>query len=82
MQFHSYELVKEVAGYVLNLKERVSTDSTGIATSLGLQADVKVELKTMLDQIDTKLPHSTLLSVGGGPIPISPAAEIKAEEDG
>ena len=81
MQFHSYELAKEVAGYVLHLKERVSTDSAGIATSLGLQADVKVELKAMLDQIDAKLSHSTLFTVGGGPIPISQTAEIKAEEE-
>jgi len=82
MQFHSYQLAKEAAGYVLHLRERVSTDSAGIATSLGLQADVKVELKAMLDQIDAKLPHSTLLTVGGGPIPISQTAEIKAEEEG
>jgi hypothetical protein len=81
MQFHSYELAKESGGYVLHLKERVSTDSAGIATRLGLQADVKVELKAILDQIDAKLPHSSLLTVGGGPIPISESAEIKAEEE-
>ncbi|MBV8054281.1 MAG: hypothetical protein JOZ29_11740 [Deltaproteobacteria bacterium] len=81
MQLHSYELAKQPAGYMLHLRERVSTDSAGIATSLGLQADVKVELKAILDQIDAKLPHSTLLTVGGGPIPVSESVETKAEEE-
>ena len=81
MQFHSYEISKDPMGYVLKLKERVSTDGAGIATCLGLQADVRVELKAILDQIDAKLPHSTLLTVGGGPVPVSRTADIKAVEE-
>ena len=82
MQFHSYELSKEAAGYVLKLNERISTDSAGIATSLGLQADVKVELTAMLDQIDAKLPRSTLLTVGGGTIPVAGTVAVQAHEEG
>lgn len=77
MQFHSYELSQETAGYALKLKERVSTDSAGIATCLSLQADVKVDLVAMFDQLDAKLPHSTLLTIGGGAIPIPRAAAIQ-----
>ncbi|HEY7428650.1 MAG TPA: NotI family restriction endonuclease [Gemmataceae bacterium] len=78
MQFHAYELRKEVAGYSLNLKERISTDTAGIALCLGLQADTKVELQRMLEQIETKLPRSTVLTVGGEPLPISETTEREA----
>jgi hypothetical protein len=61
MHFHAYELRKEGAGYLLKLKERISTDTAGIAMSLGLQADTKVELQAILEQIEAKLPKSTLL---------------------
>ena len=43
----------------LKLRERISTDTAGIAMCLGLQADTKVELQTMLEQIEAKLPQST-----------------------
>jgi Restriction endonuclease NotI len=81
MQFHSYELRKDAAAYALKLKERISTDTAGIAMCLGLQADTKVELQTMLEQIEAKLPQSTLLTVGGGPFPIPETADIEADED-
>lgn len=82
MQFHAYELSKETRGYTLKLKERISTDTAGIAKCLGLQADMKVELKAILDQIEAKLPQSTLLTIGGGPIPIPKTVEIEADEEG
>lgn len=80
MQFHAYELRKEAAGYALKLKERISTDTAGIAMCLGLQADTKVELQTMLEQIEAKLPQSTLLTVGGGPVPVPEITALEAEE--
>lgn len=81
MQFHAYELRTEAAAYTLNLKERLSCDTAGIAKCLGLQADTKVELQTMLEQIEAKLPHSAPLTIGGGHIPISDVANIEADED-
>lgn len=81
MQFHAYELHREAAGYVLRLKERISTDTVGIATCLGLQADTKVELQNMLEHIEGKLPQSTLLTVGGGPIPVPQTTDIGCKED-
>ncbi len=80
MQFHAYELGKESVGYALKLRERISTDTPGIAMWLGLRADTKVELQTMLGQIEAKLPQSTLLTVGGGPVPVPERTALEAEE--
>jgi hypothetical protein len=80
MQFNAYELRQEATAYTLKLKERISTDSAGIAMCLGLQAETKVELQTMLDQIEAKLPQSTLLTVGGGLVPVPDTADLQAEE--
>lgn len=81
MQFHAYELRTEASGYALKLKERISTDTEGIAKCLGLQAEAKVELQAILDQIEAKLPQSTLLTIGGGPVPVPEILEIAADED-
>jgi len=35
MQFHAYEVRTETSGYALKLKERISTDTEGIAKYLG-----------------------------------------------
>lgn len=81
MQFHSYQLRKEVAGYRLNLTERVSTDSDGIARCLGLQADTKVELQAMLALIETKLPTSSPLTINGA-LPVPESADAEADKEG
>ena len=82
MQFHAYELRKGAAAYTLRLDERLSTDAAGIAMCLGLRAETRVELQTILDQIEVKLPQSTLLTFGGGPLPVSEVTDIKADEAG
>lgn len=78
MQFHAYELRTENTSRVLRLKERISTDTSGIARCLGLQAATQVELQEMLDKIEAKLAQSTLLTVGGAVVPM-PATGIEAE---
>jgi hypothetical protein len=80
MQFHAYELRQEATAYRLKLKERISTDAAGIAMCLGLQADTKVELQIILEQIEAKLPQSTLLTVGGGSVPVAKITDIEADE--
>ena len=57
-------------GYKIQLSERWSTDTNGIAQCLGLQTSSKVELEMLLQQIEAKLPESMLLSVGQ-PVPIT-----------
>lgn len=82
MQFHAYELRKEAAGYTIQLKERLSTDTAGIAACLGLQVSARVELRTILEQIEAKLPQSTRLTVGGpAATPIPEVTDIAADDD-
>jgi hypothetical protein len=45
----------------LSLQHRISTDSDGIAISLGLQAEAKIELKTIIKYLDARISASTLL---------------------
>lgn len=80
MHFHAYELRGEAAAYTLKLKERLSTDTAGIAMCLGLQTDTRVELRAMLEQLEAKLPQSTLLTVAGEPMPVPETTAIEAEE--
>jgi site-specific DNA-methyltransferase (adenine-specific) len=49
MQFHAYEFREQDTSYLMNLKERFSTDVAGTALCLGLRADTKVELKFILE---------------------------------
>jgi hypothetical protein len=79
MHFHAYELRKEAAAYRLELKERLSTDATGVAACLGLQLDAKVHLNAILEQIERKLPKSSLLALDG--TAAVPIPDITANEE-
>jgi hypothetical protein len=45
----------------LSLRKRVSTDSGGIAASLGLQAEAKIELEAILHYLEARISANTLL---------------------
>ncbi len=60
MHFHGYTLDGEDNRHRLRLSERWSTDAAGIATAMGLQAQAKVQLETILDQLERKMSDSTL----------------------
>lgn len=62
MHFHSYSL-EENASLELKLKSRNSTDSEGIAKCLGLQAEAKIELKEIIQAIESKLNENTLIRI-------------------
>ena len=82
MHFHAYELRKEPNAYTLRLKERLSTDAAGVAACLGLQVNAKVDLVAIIQQIEGKLPQSTLLTVGGpAAVPIPEITAIAAGDD-
>jgi hypothetical protein len=83
MQFHAYGLRKGPDGFRLGLIERLSTDSSGVAACLGLQASARIEMESILAQIEAKLPQSILLTVAGavGDVPVPPTAAEKANED-
>jgi hypothetical protein len=63
MHFHSYGLtLGEDNNYHIKLKERLSTDTTGIAKAMGLQAERKVELELIIKALEKKISDLTLLS--------------------
>ena len=65
MQIHAYSLsCQSDKIYRLNLSERLSTDTDGIATCLGLQADAKVDLEKIVKQIESKLSEDTRFQLG------------------
>jgi len=63
MQLHTYQLSQTQDGnYEIQLSNRYSTDSNGIAESLGLQASPKVELEQIIQVIETKISKETLFT--------------------
>jgi hypothetical protein len=76
MHFHSYSLKEnENGGLRLQLGERLSTGSAGIAKCLGLQGEANVELEDILKQLEAKISVHTLMSME---LP-SPAASLIEE---
>lgn len=73
MHFHSYALQEnEDSTLRLQLVERLSTDSAGIAKCLGLQGEANVELAEILKQLESKISAQTVMSMGQPP----PAASL------
>jgi hypothetical protein len=68
MHIHTYELTKFEAGFRLELGDRLSTDTAGIAACLGLQVSPHMELGVIVELLEKKLSSKTLL-VFEGPIP-------------
>lgn len=65
MHIHSYSMKKSKGrGYRLELDSRLSTDTQGIAVSLGLQAEANMELETIIKQLESKISPETLFNVG------------------
>lgn len=63
LHIHSYALKEESNYLKLSLSECLSTDSLGISTCLGLQAEAKVELAEIVKNIEEKLSSETLLTL-------------------
>ena len=65
MQIHSYSMDRKGDRlYSLRLDSRLSTDSTGIAISLGLQAEANVDLEQIVQRLETKISPHTLFTLG------------------
>ncbi len=76
MHFHSYSLAKTEAGELrLQLAERWSTDSNGIARCLGLRGNAHVELDAVLHLLESKISSRTILSLNQ---PTPPASLVEA----
>ena len=80
MHFHAYDLLEtENNMFKLALGKRWSTDADGIAKCLGLGASGNVELNTILEILNRKLPMSrNLLSAQ---LPVAPSVSEEARED-
>lgn len=63
MHIHSYAIKSENYKYKIELDKRLSTDSEGMATCLGLQAEAKIELEEIIANIESKLSDNTWLSI-------------------
>ena len=79
MHFHGYSLGREDDHLKLRLEERWSTDAAGIAKCLGLQANAKVELAEIMQQVESKLSSNTLLTIAEAP-PTPHSLEDKAAD--
>ena len=61
MQFHAYNFnAHDNGNYRLSLGSRLSTDADGLALCLGLQAEPKVELEKIIQQLELKISDTTL----------------------
>jgi hypothetical protein len=64
MHFHSYKMtLGDDNNYHINLNERLSTDSAGIASAMGLQAEAKVELEIIINLLEAKISQATLFTL-------------------
>ncbi len=65
--FHVYKLqrMEQQPTFRLELDSRFSTDTDGIARSLGLQTNPKLELEEIVRRLQAKLSENTRLKIGG-----------------
>ena len=63
VHIHAYDFNETPNRLKLSLSTRISTDSDGIAKSLGLQAQTKVELEALIAALEQKLSDEYRLSV-------------------
>lgn len=65
MHLHAYGLSQQHDfTYRIDLGSRLSTDSDGIALCLGLQAETRMELARIVEQIEAKISTDTILRLG------------------
>jgi len=72
MHIHSYSLTPSAGSsprLTLELVDRVSTDTKGIASCLGLQVSPKVELDVIIRMLESKISADTLFSIAS-PTPV------------
>lgn len=61
MHFHVYSLDQASSdSWQIGLRNRLSTDSEGIARSLGLRANPRLEIEYLIGVLETKISNSTL----------------------
>jgi Restriction endonuclease NotI len=76
MHIHSYKLDAAGGEFRLQLDSRVSTDAAGVAECLGIQADTKIELETIVAELERKISAKTVLTLDA---PIPPSETLPTE---
>ena len=62
IHIHSYALEKTDNNSLrLRLEKRISTDSSGVALCLGLQAEAKIELDRIVEYLEARISEKTIL---------------------
>ncbi|HEY3967710.1 MAG TPA: NotI family restriction endonuclease [Planctomycetaceae bacterium] len=74
---HAYQLKEAGGAFQIDLQTRLSTDAAGVAQCLGLQAETKIELETIVADLERKLSSKTRFSVVS--VPASSRATMPAE---
>jgi hypothetical protein len=69
VHFHAYGLNDDTRRLALNLSSRVSTDADGVALSLGLQADARIDLDVIVATLQSKLSVATRFQPVGASTP-------------
>jgi hypothetical protein len=65
MHFHAYALSEERDGnWKMELSKRFSTDANGVGKAMGLQTSAKVELETIISQLEAKMSRRTRFEFG------------------
>lgn len=63
MQFHAYAISEQQSSeYAISLESRLSTDAEGIAQCLGLQGEAKMELRQIVNMLESKISFQTLFA--------------------
>ena len=70
LHVHSYQMTERDGAFRIDLLGRVSTDAAGVAQCLGLLAETKIELETILAELERKISSKTLFSFTSAPAPV------------
>jgi hypothetical protein len=74
MHIHSYRFDEKKSAFRIVLIDRFSTDSAGIAKCLGLKAEARIEMATIIRQLERKISDRTLLKLRA-PLPARKLSE-------
>lgn len=62
---HSYKLEEKAKAFSLELDLRISTDAEGVAKCLGQQANPRIELETIVSELESRISEKTLFTIAG-----------------
>lgn len=68
VHIHAYSLDASRQGLSLELQERSSTDAAGVARCLGIQAETRVDLQAITEDLERKISPNTRFTVRGAPL--------------